>query len=69
MTRSWLETIQLLGLDVVLGVILATLAVEGASWGLSRLGQALDRARRDRKRPEPESSQSPWPPQEWRPSH
>jgi hypothetical protein len=72
MERSWLETIQLLGLDVMLGLVLLGLALDAARQGLARLGHVVRRARQDRRAgppPASDASHSPWPPPEWRPTH
>jgi hypothetical protein len=69
MERSWLDTVQLLGLDVVLGVVLAVLVIERWSTVVDRISGAGRRARRARSRPDADTSHSPWPPQEWRPTH
>ena len=72
MERSWLETVQILGLDLMLGLVLLGLALDAAYTGLVWLGHVVRRARQDRRvGPPPASdlSHSPWPPQEWRPSH
>jgi hypothetical protein len=72
MERSWLETVQILGLDLMLGLVLLGLALDAAYSGLARLGSVVRRAWQDRRvgsLPASETSHSPWPPQEWRPSH
>jgi hypothetical protein len=72
MERSWLETVQILGLDWMLALVLLGLALDAAYAGLVRLGHVMRRTRQDRRvapTPASELSHSPWPPQEWRPSH
>ncbi len=72
MERSWLETVQILGLDLMLALVLLMLALDAAYTGLAWLWHVVRRTRHDRRvglPPASESSHSPWPPQEWRPSH
>lgn len=67
MDRSWLETVRLLGLDVVLPVVLALAA---AHWGTSLAQRA--RTRQDSERGAPASGdagRANWPPLPWRTSH
>ena len=69
MERTWLETIQLLGLDLQVAVILFMLA--GA--GLVNLAQVVIRGLRQRFRRRrltaPTRPLDAWPAQEWGPSH
>ena len=69
MERTWLETIQLLGLDLQVAAILLMLA--GA--GIVRLAKAaihgLARRFRGRRRTAPTRPLDAWPSQEWGPSH
>jgi len=68
MERTWLETIQLLGLDLEVAAILLMLA--GA--GLTRLVQAALRGLRRRVRPPRAAPTRPldaWSSQGWGPSH
>jgi hypothetical protein len=75
MERGWIETMQLLGLDVVLMATIAMLALDWLATAarplLARLGAALrPRPRRTRTAlktaGQPEAS---WPPAPWRTSH
>jgi hypothetical protein len=77
MERSWIDTIQLLGLDVQLAVI-AVMWVLIAATDLLRSARASVLRRlgfgsvTPRRRPPaymPPVDSDPWPPQEWRPSH
>ena len=68
MERTWLETVQLLGLDIELALILLMLVGIGLA-SLSKsavhgLGQRLRRRRAAPTRP-----LDAWPSQEWGPSH
>ena len=68
MERTWLETIQLLGLDLQVASILLMLA--GA--GLVSLAKAAVhglRQRFRRRRAAPTRPLDAWPSQEWGPSH
>jgi hypothetical protein len=66
MERTWLETIQLLGLDVEVGLILLMLMGIGlADLFKSALGQRFRR----RRRTAPTRPLDAWPSQEWGPSH
>lgn len=69
MERTWLETIQLLGLDVQLGLVLAALAVAGVVTVAKAVVHWLARLGRRGARPAPTTPIDAWPPQEWRPSH
>jgi hypothetical protein len=75
MERGWIETMQLLGLDVVL---MATIALLALDWLvrtfrplIARFGLALqDRARPARTaRNSPDQPAVSWPPAPWRTSH
>ena len=77
MERSWIDTIQLLGLDVQLAIV-AVMWVLVAATDLLRSAQASMLRRFGsgrltlRRRPAayvPPVDSDPWPPQEWRPSH
>jgi hypothetical protein len=70
MERSWLETVQLLGLDVMTAVVLAMVLADAVGRLLAGLGRAvLGRKRRLARAAAGTEAQDPWPPQEWRPSH
>ena len=68
MERTWLETIQLLGLDLQVASILLMLAGAGvvslAKAAVRGLGQRFHRRRTVPTRP-----LDAWPTQEWGPSH
>jgi hypothetical protein len=74
MERSWLETIQLLGLDVVLAV---TLALAGADWfarrfvrkGAHEVPARTRRAVAPASYPVAPTAGPAWPPGPWRTSH
>lgn len=74
MERGWLETIQLLGLDVVLAV---TLALAAADWVTRRFATASSKEGARRTRPAVAPASHPvaptagpaWPPGPWRTSH
>lgn len=69
MERTWLETIQLLGLDVEVGLILLMLVGIALS-DLSRTAvQGLGRKFHRRRRIAPTRPLDAWPSQEWGPSH
>jgi hypothetical protein len=69
MERTWLETVQLLGLDLQIAAILLMLLVSGLTdlvkTTVRRLGQRLGR----RRRTAPTRPLDAWPSQEWGPSH
>ena len=70
MERSWLDTVQLLGLDVMTAVVLAMVLADAVGRLLAGIGRALLRRRHPAARPAAEAdAHDPWPPQEWRPSH
>jgi hypothetical protein len=74
MERGWLETIQLLGLDVVLAVTLALAAFDWVVRGFARRGS---QARPPQTRNTETMAHNPveppaglaWPPGPWRTSH
>lgn len=69
MERTWLETIQLLGLDLQVASILLMLAGAGlvslAKAAVHRLSLRIGR----RRRAAPTRPLDAWPSQEWGPSH
>jgi hypothetical protein len=68
MERSWLDTVQLLGLDVMVAVILGVL-VTAATWQLViALWNALARMARHRQRVLPTSPCDAYATQEWGPA-
>ena len=76
MERTWLETVQLLGLDVELVLVLMMLVLDQAVKRAGRLRGALGRRAGSKVRPAQPGGESlpgvaadPWSPQEWRPSH
>jgi hypothetical protein len=77
MERSWIDTIQLLGLDVqlaivaVMWVLIAVTDLLRTAQGrmLRRLGSGTPTPRRRPPAYVPPVGSDPWPPQEWRPSH
>ncbi len=73
MERGWIETIQLLGLDVMGTVAVLMLLLAGlgdlarfAAHAVSR--RLASRAERGPARPA-EPKNDAWPPEQWRPSH
>jgi hypothetical protein len=68
MERSWLDTVQLLGLDVMTAVIVLMLVVLAARRLGSTLGHALVRLVRHRRRVLPTSPRDVYTTQEWGPS-
>jgi hypothetical protein len=69
MERTWLETIQFLGLDLMVAAILLMLAVVGLAT-LTRAVLRSFRRRADRRpRATPTRPLDVWPSQEWGPSH
>lgn len=74
MERSWLETIQSLGLDVQVGIILLMIALDGAGTLVRRMAARLAtrprrrRSRRARVAPAGAADAGAWPPGPWRPS-
>ena len=70
MERSWLDTVQLLGLDVMTAVVLAMVLADAVGRLLAGIGRAvLRRQRRSARLAADAEAHDPWPPQEWRPSH
>jgi hypothetical protein len=76
MERSWLETVQLLGLDVELVLVLVMLVLDQAVKRAGRLRGALGKRAGSQAPPVrlaggslPKAAADPWSPQEWRPSH
>ena len=76
MERGWLETIQLLGLDVVLVVVVVLLALVPAARLIVRLADGVGQDRvppaqpvRRAGKPAVEPAADPWSPPEWHPSH
>jgi hypothetical protein len=70
MELSWLETVQLLGLDVMAAVVLAMVLADAVGRLLAGIGRAvLRRQRRSARLASDAEAHDPWPPQEWRPSH
>jgi hypothetical protein len=69
MERTWLETVQFLGLDLMVAAIVLMLVVAG----LTTLARAVLRSvrRRADRRPRaiPTRPLDAWPSQEWGPSH
>ena len=69
MERTWLETIQLLGLDMEIGLILLMMLGIGlADLSKSAFRDFGQRFRR-RRRTAPTRPLDAWPTQEWGPSH
>ena len=69
MERTWLETIQLLGLDIEVGLILLMLVGIGlADWFKTAVHGLRERFGR-RRRAAPTRPLDAWPSQEWGPSH
>jgi hypothetical protein len=74
MERGWLETIQLLGLDVVLAVTLALAAIDWVTHRLAgraaqkRPARTLETATTAHHPVEPPAGMA-WPPGPWRTSH
>ena len=72
MERSWLETIQSLGLDVQLGIVLLLFALDGlgtlvrriATWRAGWSRRVRGRRALDRQ----PASAAAWPPESWRAS-
>jgi Na+-transporting methylmalonyl-CoA/oxaloacetate decarboxylase gamma subunit len=73
MERSWFETIQLLGLDVMGVVALVMLLLAQLVDAAAFVGRLVSRRLTSRARRAPaavvESTTETWPPKEWRPSH
>lgn len=69
MERGWLETVQFLGLDLMVALILLAL-VASALWRLlAGLGDALSGLIRRRRPGPPTSPRDVYPTEEWGPSH
>jgi hypothetical protein len=68
MERSWLDTVQLLGLDVMTAVIVLMLVALAAWQRRAALGHALVRLVRHRRRVLPTSPRDVYTTQEWGPS-
>jgi len=68
MERTWLETIQLLGLDFQVGLILLMLLGVGLTDLAKAVVHGLGRRFR-RRRAAPTRPLDAWPSQEWGPSH
>lgn len=68
MERTWLETIQLLGLDLEVALIVLMLA---CAWCVDLAKAALRKLRRPSRRPgaTPTRPFDAWPSQAWGPSH
>jgi len=69
MERTWLETIQLLGLDLELAAILLMLAVAGLMNVARTAVLSLRRRTGRRLRSAPTRPMDAWPSQGWGPSH
>ena len=76
MERGWLETIQLLGLDVALVVVVVLLALVPVARLIVRLADGVGQDRvpsaqpvRRAGKPAAEPAADPWSPPEWHPSH
>lgn len=76
MERTWLETIQLLGLDIQVGLVLGMLGLEALARWAGRLRRAarrrtppLMRSARGAMGPLTGDAAEPWPVGELRPSH
>jgi hypothetical protein len=68
MERTWLETVQLLGLDLEIGLILLML-MGIVLTDLSKAAVRSLRQRFRRRRSAPTRPLDAWPSQEWGPSH
>lgn len=69
MERTWLETIQLLGLDYEVGLILLMLVGIGLTDLFKTAVDGLGRRFRRRRLTAPTRPLDAWPSQEWGPSH
>ena len=69
MERTWLETIQLLGLDFQVATILLMLVGIGLTDLFKTAVHGLGRRFRRRRRTAPTRPLDAWPSQEWGPSH
>jgi hypothetical protein len=68
MERTWLEIVQILGLDLQVAVILLMLLVVGLTDLAKTTGRHLGQ-RWGRRRTAPTRPLDAWPSQEWGPSH
>jgi hypothetical protein len=76
MERAWLETIQLLGLDVMVVAVLSMLVLDRllavSRWLAGSIRSRVTSGKRPaavRAVTPPASPADAWPPKEWRPSH
>ena len=69
MQRTWLETVQLLGLDIELVLILLMLVGIGLASLSKSAVHGLGQLFRRRRRAAPTRPLDAWPSQEWGPSH
>jgi hypothetical protein len=73
MERGWIETIQLLGLDVMVIIVLSMLVLDRLLAVSRSLADSIRSRVLSGKRPAvarvPASPTDAWPPKEWRPSH
>ena len=69
MERTWLDTIQLLGLDVEVGLVLLMLLGIGLAGLFETAIRGLGQRFRRRRRTAPTRPLDAWPSQEWGPSH
>jgi hypothetical protein len=73
MERSWFETIQLLGLDVMSAIALAMLVLDGLidaiAYGAKAVGRRAAPRKVEAKARAVDPTPDAWPPEEWRPSH
>lgn len=69
MERTWLETIQLLGLDLEVGLILLMLTGIGLADSFKTAVHGLGQRLRRRRRTAPTRPIDAWPSQDWGPSH
>lgn len=73
MERGWLETIQLLGLDVMVVAVLSMLVLDRLLAVSKSLAGSIRSRASSGKRPAAVRAPAPpvdaWPPKEWRPSH
>jgi hypothetical protein len=68
MERTWMETVQLLGLDLQVAIILLMLLVAELT-DLAKMAVRGLRQRFGRRRAAPTRPLDAWPSQEWGPSH
>lgn len=69
MERTWLETVQLLGLDFEVGLILLMLVGIVLADSFTAAVRGLGQRFRRRRRTAPTRPLDAWPSQEWGPSH